>query len=695
MCNLHELDLSYNGISGEITEFIEALSGCNNSNLHRLYISSNKLSGNLPVSLGNFKHLEDIRLRGNSFIGALPTSVGNLSHLQSLDLAFNKMNGTIPETVGQLTELIVLDLSGNLWQGFVTENHLQNLTSLDSFVLSSSTSKSLGFNVRHDWIAPFRARTISISDCQLGGAFPSWLRTQKDVEKLTLSNVAISDSIPDWFWRTIGISLYVLDLSVNQLRGELPKLLNFRHFESIIDLGFNRLEGSIPMWSNVRGLSLRNNLFSGAIPLNIGHEMSMFVNLDLSRNLLTGSIPESMGEIRYLSFLDLSNNYLSGEIPSNWHNLEQLRDIDLSRNNFSGGIPSSICSLPSLVWLKLNSNNLSEELSVSLKDCKGLLSLDLGENKFFGSIPIAENLFNLSYLGLRGNRLTGNIPEQLCRFPKLHILDLARNNLSGYIPKCLGNLEALKFTVTNDALESLILFGKVFLEHVEVISKGRENEYTRATELLKVIDLSSNNLAGEIQEEITNFSALNSLNLSWNQLTGKIPENIQSLQQLETLDLSGNHLSGSIPPSMSSMTFLNQLNLSYNNLSGPIPTTNQFQTFNDPSIYKGNQYLCGPPLTANCSSGPSDTKEKTGEVEEDEDRSEIFWLYVSMALGFIVGFWAVCGTLIIKRSWRHAYFGLVDETKDKLHVFIAVHMARLRRRVARQMLEDTNVPQRK
>jgi hypothetical protein len=68
-------------------------------------------------------------------------------------------------------------------------------------------------------------------------------------------------------------------------------------------------------------------------------------------------------------------------------------------------------------------------------------------------------------------------------------------------------------------------------------------------------------------------------------LTGKIPDKIGSLHLLETVDLSNNYLSGLIPPSMSSMTFLNHLNLSRNNLSGPIPSTNQFQTFDDPSIY--------------------------------------------------------------------------------------------------------------
>ena len=39
--------------------------------------------------------------------------------------------------------------------------------------------------------------------------------------------------------------------------------------------------------------------------------------------------------------------------------------------------------------------------------------------------------------------LTGNIPEQLCGLSHLHIMDLARNNLSGSIPQCLGDLIAL------------------------------------------------------------------------------------------------------------------------------------------------------------------------------------------------------------------------------------------------------------
>nr|XP_023926326.1 leucine-rich repeat receptor-like protein FASCIATED EAR2 [Quercus suber] len=120
---------------------------------------------------------------------------------------------------------------------------------------------------------------------------------------------------------------------------------------------------------------------------------------------------------------------------------------------------------------------------------------------------------------------------------------------------------------------------------MDLVSKGRQLDYDYPT--INTIDLSQNNVSGEIPIELTNLSKLDTLNLSLNHLTGKIPENIGDLQYLETLDLSCNLLSGPIPQSMTSITALSSLNLSYNDLSGQIPTANQFQSFNDPSNYAG------------------------------------------------------------------------------------------------------------
>ncbi|EEF47491.1 serine/threonine-protein kinase bri1, putative [Ricinus communis] len=684
LCNLKRLDLSSNSLTGQIKEFIDALTGCNNNSLESLDLSSNNLMGNLPDSLGSLSNLETLGLYQNSFSGLLPESIGNLSSLSALDMSFNKMTGNVPETIGQLSRLYKLGLYGNSWEGIMTEIHLHNLTRLDDFSLSSTTYYLI-FNVRPDWTPLFNLTYLTIDDCQVGPTFPPWLKTQNQISQITLSNAAISDTIPAWFW-TLSPNIWWLDLSVNQLRGTLPVLTSIgNNLGAWVDLGFNRLDGSVPLWSNVTNLSLRYNLLSGSIPSKIGQVMSRLENLDLSNNLLNGSIPQSISRLERLYFLDLSSNYLSGNIPSNWQGLKMLMVLDLSNNSLSGEVPNSICLLPSLIFLKLSSNNLSGELSSTVQNCTGLYSLDLGYNRFTGTISawIADNLLALSYIGLRANLLTGIIPEQLCSFLNLHILDLAHNNFSGYIPKCLGDLPAWKtlpilYHVTFPSSQHI-----EFSTHLELVVKGNKNTYTKIISLVNILDLSHNNLTREIPEELTNLSALGTLNLSWNKFSGQIPESIGNMRWLESLDLSCNHLVGSIPPSMSSLTSLSYLNLSYNNLSGRIPSTNQFLTFNDPSIYEGNPLLCGPPLLTNCSTlndkgANGDNKDQSEDQSEDEHEHDTFWFYVSMGVGFIVGFWVVCGTLVIKKTWRHAYFKFIDEMKDRLFLVIFLNMARLR-----------------
>ncbi|KAL6629552.1 hypothetical protein ACP70R_029317 [Stipagrostis hirtigluma subsp. patula] len=64
------------------------------------------------------------------------------------------------------------------------------------------------------------------------------------------------------------------------------------------------------------------------------------MNLNLSRNHLTGTIPHNIGAIQKLESLDLSINMLSGEIPSTLSDLTSLSHLNLSYNNLSGRIPS-------------------------------------------------------------------------------------------------------------------------------------------------------------------------------------------------------------------------------------------------------------------------------------------------------------------------------------------------------------------
>ena len=157
LCNLKNLDMSFNFIiSGPITEFIQALSGCGNNinRLEQLNLGSNQLSGVLPHALGYFTHLRELHLTNNSFSGPIPSIIQHLSRLETLDFSNNLMNGTIPEFIGQLIELSTLDLFSNSWEGTMTETNFLNLKKLTWFSFSS-TRNSLVLNVTHDWTPPF------------------------------------------------------------------------------------------------------------------------------------------------------------------------------------------------------------------------------------------------------------------------------------------------------------------------------------------------------------------------------------------------------------------------------------------------------------------------------------------------------------------------------------------------------------
>ncbi|TVU24854.1 hypothetical protein EJB05_27314, partial [Eragrostis curvula] len=195
------------------------------------------------------------------------------------------------------------------------------------------------------------------------------------------------------------------------------------------------------------------------------------------------------------------------------------------------------------------------------------------------------------------------------------------------------------------------------------------------------IDLSSNNLSGEVPEDIATLDALMHLNLSWNQVRGKIPNKIGALRSLESLDLSRNKRSGEIPASLPNLTFLEYLDLSYNNLTGKIPSGSQLDTLytSKPSMYDGNNGLCGAPLRKNCSN-PHASGHGHSERTEDGHGHETFW--IGLGLGFTAGLWVVFCTLLFHKAWRLAYFGFFDKLNDMVYVFVAVTWAQLMRKKA-------------
>jgi len=282
----------------------------------------------------------------------------------------------------------------------------------------------------------------------------------------------------------------------------------------------------------------------------------------------------------------------------------------------------------------------------------------------------------------------GHIPVELANLINLQYLDLACNNFSGIIPKSIVNWKGMTQTVTGDnddededPLASGMSFGinemMDYNDNFTVITKGQERLYTGEIVYMVNLDLSCNNLTGEIPEEICTLVALNNFNLSWNALSGEIPRKIGDLAQVESLDLSHNELSGEIPTSLSALTYLSHLNLSYNNLSGKIPSGNQLQVLDDQaSIYVGNPGLCGPPLTKKC----PETNLIPAAPEDQKDGSDNVFLLLGMSSGFVIGLWTVFCILLFKVKWRIVCFTFYDKLYDWVYVQAAVGLASLTRK---------------
>ncbi|WP_281615188.1 DUF4493 domain-containing protein [Flammeovirga sp. SubArs3] len=87
---------------------------------------------------------------------------------------------------------------------------------------------------------------------------------------------------------------------------------------------------------------------------------------------------------------------------------------------------------------------------------------------------------------------------------------------------------------------------------------------------LLILDMSQNQLSGELPSSLSELKSINKINLSSNGFSGGIPDKWESLIELGTLKLNSNQLTGDIPNYLNDFEDLWILKLENNNFSGVI-----------------------------------------------------------------------------------------------------------------------------
>jgi len=579
--------------------------------VNSINLSSNKLVGKIPNSIGNLTQLQNLDLSYNNLSGSIPNSIGNLSNAINIFLSNNNLIGNIPDSVSKLTNLQTLDVSYNELSSFSAtifqslpnlsgslENNNFTFSGLEQLLTFLPQNNSYTYSPQNNISLRRVGNKLSVS---VGGT-PSYITYNwYNNSVLVARNIGDSNfTIPSSgsYYVLVNdsaisqLTLYSDTFSVYYPNNKLDSLALVDLYDSTNGANWvfktNWLTTApINSWAGVVTdtlgrvieLELNSNSLTGTIPFSIGNLSDLnLLSITGSAgyyNSLKGTIPNSIGRLVNLKTLDLSGNQLTGPLPDSIGNLVSLNSLDLEENPIADTLPSSIGNLSSLQGLNLVACNLIGSIPASIGNLYQLNSLDLSFNNLTGSIPVSiGNLINLVYLELEQNHLAGSIPTSIGNLTNLYYLDFDSNNISDTIPSSIGNMVHL----------NTLNFGSNQLSGSLPKSMGNMTD-------LNEIDLYNNKLSGNLPASLANLDSLSFIDIRNNQLNGNLPSWIGACKSLIDVDLSNNQLSGIISDSFCNSSTLSNLNLNQNKLTGISDSIGKLSNLN--TLYLSHNQIKG------------------------------------------------------------------------------------------------------
>ncbi|KAI9108663.1 hypothetical protein K1719_020310 [Acacia pycnantha] len=512
---------------------------CKQSGFYSIDLSFISLNTNfsvVSVNLLTLDHLEALNLTHTNLTGTisvLPHAFQCGASLSSIDLSHNKLSGSVSDIsyLSSCSSLKSLNLSNNDFE-FSAKDSTGLRLNLQVLDISFNNDIS-GPNVLRWILSPGcdDMQVLALRGNKVTGEI-NFSNCQK-LQHLDLSANNFSAAIPSFGECS---ALEYLDISANKYFGDIVLALSPCKKLSHLNVSSNQFAGPVPLLpvDSLQFLYLAGNKFHGQIPERLAGLCTTIVELDLSSNFLTGTIPRGLSACSSLELFDISKNKFSGKLPIEiFVEMISLKKLVLSFNHFDGNLPDNLSKLTSLE------------------------SLDLSSNNFSGPIPgglCQDPRNNLKELFLQNNGLTGFIPPTISNCSQLVSLDLSVNFLKGTIPSSLGSLSKLRDLI-------------MWLNQLE----GEIPQELMYIKTLENLLLDFNELTGNIPSGLRNCTSLKWISLSNNRLSGEIPAWIGQLFNLAILKLSNNSFSGRIPPELGDCRSLIWLDLNTNFLNGSIP----------------------------------------------------------------------------------------------------------------------------
>ncbi|CAI9779604.1 unnamed protein product [Fraxinus pennsylvanica] len=591
------LDLVFHSLKAKLSPSLVDL-----QHLNYLNLRGNDFGGSkIPRFIGSFKNLRHLNLSGSNFSGEVPCELGNLTNLNTLDLgseilrvigSFNNLrhlklgssnfSGEFPCELGNLTNLNTLDLRYNNLRikNFDCLSHLSSLSHLDlsGVNLINQTSwlhHMTSFPLLEELHLDYSVEGLGYESFDI---FPNSSLSKLSILRLS-SNYLTSSSTFRWMFN-ISASLKVIDLAGNQLEGPIPDSFGELFFLEDLVLSDNKLRGGIPSsLRNLHTLDISSNELNGLLPDNT--TFSSLSRLDLGNNKLNAFHTQCLGQPLVLSELDLSYNQLK-RLPEGIEKLSNLSYLGMSSNLLEDTITEShLSNFANLRELDLNSNSLTFNLSSDWIPPFQLYRLLLSHCHLGPHFPNWIQTQNfLGWLDISFAGISDAIPNWLWNMPFFTILDLSHNNITGKIPNLSSqstqrSIIDLSYNNISGPIPSFLFYWPEIKLSKNMFSGSIFHLCTIPTEsifhLNYVLDLSDNQLAGELPNCWMNGSELFVLDLANNKFSGKIPLTLGTLDQLEVLNLRGNNFIGELPSTLRNCRELRMLDVGGNKLTGNIP----------------------------------------------------------------------------------------------------------------------------